>query len=92
MPPNVARAMENAAHDEQRSLLSDGPWVDTMQMPKHYRPGLLARPFHALPAAGADWTAEQSRVLNAAVAHLEQPNTVRSAARAPSAVLSVWSR
>ena len=31
-----------------RSRCGTGPWQHPLQMPKHYQPGLLARPFHNL--------------------------------------------
>ena len=83
---------ESAALEEQRALLVEGPWADGMQMPKHYRPELLALQFHTLHATGTTaaaaatpdtngagddgWSDEQARVLNSAVSFLERPETV----------------
>ena len=52
--------------EEQRALLVEGPWADGMQMPKHYRPGLLALPFHTLPATGTTTTAAAAAAAAAA--------------------------
>ena len=77
MPPQVAAAMETAAAEELTALLSDGPWEHSQQLPKHYNPGLLSQPFHALPAATAEaWSDAQAAVLDAAAAHLESAATV----------------
>lgn len=67
-------------------MLSDGPWHHPLQMPKHYRPGLLAQPFHTLPAVantteGGAWSEEQARVLNAAVEYLQQQDIVEGLQR-----------
>ena len=77
MPPQVAAAMETAAAEELKALLADGPWEHSQQLPKHYNPGLLSQPFHALPAATAEaWSDAQAAVLDAAAAHLESAATV----------------
>ena len=61
-------------------LLSDGPWQHALQMPKHYQPGLLAQPFHDLPAVAATngWSEAQARVLNVAAEYLQRPEIVEA--------------
>lgn len=48
VPPAIQEKMLAAARRTSLSFIDRGPWVTPLQLPKHYLPGLAARPWHSV--------------------------------------------